>query len=509
MMRRIVQLVTHRVTEDDKGSALPLIASMFVVLLAVSAFAIDLGWLYLNGARVQRGADAAALAGVVFLPGDFDGVDDNTMGASNANGYDIGSINGTPVVGGGNDDLDWQPLADNKLEVTLSSSIPTFFVKLLGFDNFNITRTATAEYVKPVPMGSPANCFGIGGSTTTAGLTTNGQTARTLCNTYTQNFWAAMNGRMTAKEHGDPFGVRCVIWSGGCAGSSPNSEYDPYYYYGIEMPAGKTFLDIWLYDAGSYDRSGFAEAGDEHNLSSSGSGGTDMTYTLYRWDDTPLNPSDNTVVATCSTGGPNPNTITSGSSSSTYKNTWFRLCRVASPTAGIYVLRVANGSDIGGLNGYAVMASTNSISSTSFPRVYAIDDMGIFTNQPSGSATVYLAEVEAVHANKTLELSFFDPGEGSGNASMTVIPPTGTGAISCSWTATNGQSGSSCTIPTTIGGVAQFNGEWITVEIGIPSSYSCTTDCFWKMSLALNTSHDRTTWKARVIGNPVRLVPNE
>ena len=28
------------------------------------------------------------------------------------------------------------------------------------------------------------------------------------------------------------------------------------------------------------------------------------------------------------------------------------------------------------------------------------------------------------------------------------------------------------------------------------------------MNLNLQTSHDRTTWSARVIGNPVRLVPN-
>ncbi|HEX9761631.1 MAG TPA: hypothetical protein VGA97_00900, partial [Acidimicrobiia bacterium] len=82
---------------------------------------------------------------------------------------------------------------------------------------------------------------------------------------------------------------------------------------------------------------------------------------------------------------------------------------------------------------------------------------------------------------------------------------------SCNWTATNGDSGNSCQIDTTIGGVAQFNGEWINMTIVLPqaANYNCTTDCFWKMSLDLNTSHDRTTWEARVIGNPVRLTPNQ
>jgi hypothetical protein len=50
--------------------------------------------------------------------------------------------------------------------------------------------------------------------------------------------------------------------------------------------------------------------------------------------------------------------------------------------------------------------------------------------------------------------------------------------------------------------------------IDIPSSYTCTqsangfSGCYWRMNLDLQTSHDRTTWSARVIGNPVRLVPN-
>ena len=508
MKQVILERFARRHDGEDAGMALPLVAAMLVVLLGVSAFAVDLGWLYLNGARLQRAADSAALAGVVFLPGDTAGVNNNTLGAANANSYDIGTINNNPVAGGGPDDLDWRQLADNKLEVTVATQIPTFFVKLFGFDSFDITRMATAEYVKPVPMGSPANCFGIGGSTTTDGLTSpNGTNARTVCNAYTQNFWAAMNGRRTAKEHGDPYGVECITGNGGCGGA--NSDYDPNYYYGVEMPAGKTFLDLWIYDGGFYDRASFAEAGDEESLSNSATGGTNMTFTLFRPDDTPLNPSNNTVVATCSTGGPNPTTINSGSASGTHRNRWYRLCRVDNPPAGIFVLKVQNGGNIGGNNGYSIMASANNINATSFPRLFAIDDMSIFTNSATGSATVYLAEVDPVHANKTLELSFFDPGEGAGNATMEVIAPPGTGAISCSWTATNGTSGSSCSINTTVGGVAQFNSHWITMEIGIPSGYNCTTDCFWKMDLDLNTSHDRTTWKARVIGNPVRLVPNE
>lgn len=509
-MRRLLALITRRDDAGlvvDSGAALPFVAGLLLLLLGMSAFAVDLGWLYLNGARLQRGADSAALAGVVYLPHDEAGAADQAVNGANANGWDIGTVNGSPIGGGGPDELEWAALDDNKLEVTLHATVGTFFLKALGFDTFDITRVATAEYVKPVPLGSPANCFGIGGGVTTAGLNTAGNTALGICDDYTQNFWGAINGRRTAKEHGDPYGVQCITASSSsCNGANP--DYRPTYFYGIEVPAGRTFVDVYVYDLGFYDRSGFAETGDEQSLSSSASGGTHTTFTLYNPDDSPTIPTNNTTVSTCSLGGPNPHTVNSGSSSGTYMNAWFRICRISSPAPGIYILKLANGGNIGGNNGYAVLASTSGQNTSTFARVYAVNDMSIFTNAPSGSATVYLAEVEPIHAGKVLELKFFDPGEGSGDADMTVVPPPGTSSVSCVWTATNGSSGTSCTIPTTVGGVAQFNSHWITMQIDIPTSYSCSSDCYWKVDADLNVSHDRTTWTAKVIGNPVRLVPN-
>jgi hypothetical protein len=97
---------------------------------------------------------------------------------------------------------------------------------------------------------------------------------------------------------------------------------------------------------------------------------------------------------------------------------------------------------------------------------------------------------------------------------MTVKNPSGATASSCSWTADNGSNGTSCAITTANGSGSLFNGRWITLLINIPTNYTCdpaangNSGCYWKMNLDLNTSHDRTTWSARVIGNPVRLVPN-
>jgi hypothetical protein len=179
----------------------------------------------------------------------------------------------------------------------------------------------------------------------------------------------------------------------------------------------------------------------------------------------------------------------------------------------------SSGNNIGGTNSYALMADSASFSSSAVTRIYSLNEMGIFTNDDDGNATVYIAEVDPIHANKILELSFFDPGETSGNGTMTVVPPSGVSGYSCSWTATNAYtvgtagplSGSGCSINTATGGNSLYNGEWITMQIQLPANYTCNpanAGCFWKMNLNLVAAHDRTTWKARVIGNPVALVPN-
>ena len=505
MRDRIVKRY-RQLKDSDRGVSLPLVAGMFVLLLGMAAFAVDLGWLYLNGTRLQRAADSSALAGVVFLPQDPANVAAKAVDGANANGWNIGTVNGASV-GSGPDELTWTALSDNKLQIELETTVPTFFLKVLGMNQFDVSRTATAQYIKPVPLGSPANCIGIGQTVSNAGLASSALSSYTVCNTYTQNFWGAINGRRTDKHHGDPYGVSCGY---NCSGS--NSEYDPNYYHAIEVPAGKAWVDLYIYDAGFYDRSGFAETGDEDDLSNSSTGGTDMTYRIYEPDSTPLIPEDNSTLVSCSTGS-NTLTINSESSSSTYRNRWYRMCRINNPVNGIYVIRTQNGGNsIGGNNSFSFLAASNSTSP--LVRIYAINSMSIFTNAPTGQATVYIAEVDPVHANKTLELRFFDPGEGSGNAYMTVVPPPGVTGYSCTWTATdvtsssNPTSGSGCSIQTTVSGSARYNGEWITMNISIPASYTCSSDCFWKMDLDLNTSHDRTTWEARVIGNPVALVPN-
>ena len=177
---------------------------------------------------------------------------------------------------------------------------------------------------------------------------------------------------------------------------------------------------MWIYDAGFYDRNDLSlETGDYDGLGNSTSGGANMTYALYRPDGTPHDPTDN--VFYCA------RVIFPKTNSTTFRNQWRRVCAIGlNPIPeGMWVLKVTSGGDIGGTNQYSTAGQQAAASTRNPPKIYAINDMGIFTNEASGNATVWLAEVLPVHAGKQLELRFFDPGESAPPATMTVQTPSG------------------------------------------------------------------------------------
>ena len=290
----MIKWLRHRAAlAEDNGVALVWMAGSLVMLLAFSALAVDLAWIYLSASRLQNAADAAALAGVVNIPGFPDRAQAEAEDAAHANGFPVGGANTVTAI----------PLGDHSLEVTLTTSAPTYFLKALGIGQLDVSRTSTAQYVKPVPLGSPNNCFGVGSLENVEDCVVDIQ----------QNYWAAINGRFTAREHGDPFATQCD-WAGPgptCsdsfddgssapwdANASPlNPEYRPAgYYYAVEVPEGKTSMTLQLYDAGF---SGGSHAGDADSLSHSTSGGPDVVYQLYDVDTTPWTPFDNVEIAGC------------------------------------------------------------------------------------------------------------------------------------------------------------------------------------------------------------------
>jgi hypothetical protein len=161
--------------------------------------------------------------------------------------------------------------------------------------------------------------------------------------------------------------------------------------------------------------------------------------------------------------------------------------------------------------------------------------MQSFTPLPGGaSSTFYLAQIDAVHAGKTVVIGLWDPGDtGNLSASVQIMIPGAAGytASSVKWSSAKGTTnsgasscnsltgnGTSITANTGSTGVGQrFNGCWVTIEIPIPSSYVAPTPPgesepgWWKIRYTIggsssDTSFDVTTWQVSIRGNPVHLV---
>jgi len=286
-MRRVIS----KFRETDNGVAMVWLATTLVLLLGTAGFAVDLGWLYLNTSRTQRSVDAAAMAGVVNLPGFPATADLEARDAARANGYDVCD----PLQTGCADTLTSTPLTESVLEVTLSTTVNSFFLAVMGFDNFKITRTAKAEYVKPVPMGSPNRCFGR-------------DPTGTYCTDDPNSFWAAVSAPYTLRENGDPYSTHCFTPSNSVNTCNTwNTDYArsgsyPGYYYAVEVGSGASNLTVRVYDPSHYERSNVnEETGDfRYNPGRSwGEPGVTTRYRFYNVDSTPSDPTDNPLVPGC------------------------------------------------------------------------------------------------------------------------------------------------------------------------------------------------------------------
>lgn len=183
------------------------------------------------------------------------------------------------------------------------------------------------------------------------------------------------------------------------------------------------------------------------------------------------------------------------------------------------VQRVQTTGDGASANRYAIRARSFG---SNKPRVSAYGDMSMFNNISAGNANFYLAEVEPAHRGKTLEVLLYDPGEVSGNSTMRVLAPNGSVAPSCiglhdgpggtnaQTTFASGATLRPCQFQASRGG-PKFDGLWVTLQIKIPTDYTCQMGtipgCWWKIQYAIDgQATDTTTWAAQITGDPVHLV---
>jgi hypothetical protein len=424
-------------------------------------------------------------------------------------------------------------ITDNDVERYISKIVDTTTVK--------IVRQATAEYVKPIPLGSP---FAVYGNNPGVGVQ--------------PNFWASIAGPYYDYAGGDPYATKCLTkpitdptasLQQGNSCATTNADYRPQgYRFAIDVPTwavGRT-LTVQLYDAGNYE-DWTNDVGDFWTVNTS--------FQLFDSDNTPLDSIDNPPlpIGVCGTGRNStvdPSLsgfiyLANGASAGTYKTRWYTLCTVTVNQAGIFPLQVRTSgwpASYGlplsgdGSNQFAIKASLSGSRPSGEPdvRVYALTDMSVFTNPAVGSgsgfAEFYLSEIPPSASGKTLNLELFDPGDSTnaaGDFRMDIVAPTGSfPASSGAVASTAGEPGliprcrtglrsgtlsaaATCTVTTKVAGQTSgvYNGQWLRIQIPL-ADYTCSTDCWWRVVYRFSggAPADRTVWLARVSGDPVRVV---
>jgi hypothetical protein len=395
-----------------------------------------------------------------------------------------------------------------------------------------------------------------------------------------------------------------------------NNEYNPnlYYNYAIEMPAGATEGEVWIYDAPfcATDTGGQYGTGDRYFGGSTAA--TSAFYTLWDTrntpfdlnDDTALNPvsrahsifaniqaDDDTLFGSGS--GPVGTSCTWGTggvglnSGRYWHNRWYPMQPYVTGNAAEEVPASGeqphpldnNGPDnyaasprlpmLGGNTYRLHTRSTDPLNATaqdnanghnSFsiwtrawcggsvcpnaPRVFGLGAMEAFTPLlGGGAATFYLAEIDPIHAGKSVEIRLWDPGDTAAlPATLRVKVPYHGSYVDAplDWAATANASGANnCTgqndgnvnPPNTVtwpngegagdpyivantGGSQKFGGCWLTIVVVIPSDYDGTAPTagdqnWWKIEYSMggtpaDNAFDLTTWQVTLRGNPVHLV---
>jgi Flp pilus assembly protein TadG len=579
-----------RIRNDESGLALVWMSLFLMVLIGFAALAVDIGHGYLVAQRAQNAADAAALAGTVYLPGDVPTAESTAATVAGENGFT--SSNSTVTASPG--------AKPSQLKVTIYQQVNTWFAKALGFKFMNITRSATADYRPPVAMGSPSNQYGNDPES--------GGTFGTL--TY-PNFWANVAGPSSPKTNGDAYQAGTCDSSDNCTSppadtscgySGTNNDYAcAGYYYTVHVPTGGSAVTLQAFDAG------FVAVGDSclepnppppapptddgSNLVGAATltaaqvkgwplGVADNAAARYAPVTNPNNPNDpglryctgdhtfdsgaslitttytvlgpaaipgdpasapSTPICTKSYPGftgdlkaqltsPTKMAVTvNGASSPEYLGQYFRqwdnLCPSSINTiSGDYFIQVRTNLTTTGAQNFAGDGhnrfALRAVGGSNIG-IYGNGKMGIYANVGGGALTqFYLTRILPGDAGHTLTLALFDIGDGGSTGTLTIVPPPdANGGASVTLTGCTMQlgmgaayqpvNGSNCQIT----GVTStnYNGKWLTVQIPIPSNYTCavgvTTNCWFRIDYQFSGYiNDTTSWTASLGGDPVRII---
>ena len=374
-----------------------------------------------------------------------------------------------------------------------------------------------------------------------------------------RGFWGTLNTQGAENVNGDAFQPFYDTATGTAAptcdtvdpGKRACYDGENYYNYAVEMAPGATGGSVYVYDPVFCQVSVGKGTGDRWF---NGTNGVSTFYELWDMEDTLYDLSDDTLVASSDDlfrDVSGADTTMGGSGSGTddckyntdtrfhdgrdYHDRWFRLASGLDGGLNGHVYRIhttstdpASAGAQTGTNGENSFAIYTSASGTA-PKVYGLGAMQAFTPLTSSGSTqsseFYLAQIEKVHAGKTIEIHLWDPGDTRPlNAKMQILMPTSDttwAATNFTYTATQGTSnsgratcgaltGSGTEVETNVGNTnGTFNGCWLILRATIPPLYDAPADGWWKIRYNMTgtgQSNDVTTWTVNIIGNPVHLV---
>lgn len=489
---RIPHLHAEDSTKRERGAVLLIVAAAMVAFMGMAAFAVDLGWLYLQSANVKKASEAAALAAVAHMP----------LTTSQAPGSLI--VSGLPAsdaavaIAGEHGYPSSATTASRwakptQVRVDIDSSTNTFFLAFFGIDTVSLSRHSIAEQLPPLRLGGDVDRLG----------THYDDDGNLISNEF---YWLGINGELRSKADGDPFSTR--------RGGNPQYR-TPAYYYAIDVPASDvgTPMNVLVYD-GSNDNTGPDHPDD---LSS---GGSDVfTFSLIQPDATPGDPTDNRTNAGGSSMCSRQFANDDGS------NVWTPVCSSAfTPTKrGIHVLEVYSAGDDTAINGFAL-----SVSGGSATTVYGLGYMSLWMRDAGTSPTLQIVRLDSVYAGSQVIIEAFDLGDITGNAQGAIRFEGSLAGIDCRvrvwnkdksnsppppWTNDDSPGTARCDLTTKSGSSGGnegiYNNEWVEFLFDVPTSHSCSGSGCWATvtyNFTGGSPTDRTTWGARINGTPIHLL---
>jgi hypothetical protein len=555
--------LTKSLARGDGGFVAIMTALLSLVLVVSVAFTVDVGNWNIHENRQQAAAEAAALGGVPFLPGDPVTAEAVARDVAARHGYsDPGAVN----VGIG--------AAPNQLWVSITDTVPAYFAHVIGMSQRVITERSTAEFLQGAQLGSPE--IGLGNDPEHLAK---------------PDYWVAIAGPDAGKVQGDRFQtLDCTAGVYACS-SGLNSEYDPEgYRFIVRVTDASTPWRIQVYDAPgvlvgnvcewpywmtgpeeSYlktldDGSNSQIPLDYYEDASTRYIGGDSTYctgdavmtspevttvfTVRAPDDTPWDDLDNPVVTSCPAltfGSYEPKSpyvpgnwsvfeyldpasgadewqVNPTDGRLTFAETfrrWFTICELnpgPELVAGDYIVQVqtiAGGSQ----NRFSLRAGPASGSDDVLDigqSMFATKALPTFANTVASDTKFYLARVTPATSGRLLEVTFFDVGDAANAGQIQILPPVDSPLAhfdGCTFVRSDVgtlTSTSLCGL-TDVQAAAGYNGTLVTAQVPIPPNYACDyldpDGCWLRVRIQFPTGvTDFSTWTVRMSGEPVRII---